>query len=118
MTLTRYCVCIAITSSIYSALQLFKGICDFASGVPQLVFEKVSNYTTFMLDQVIAYLLMSSSSTILVSFDNKITAHQCGKLAAASLVLRVHCYNQLDLLSFAALQGRMRFCFRSSTASF
>ncbi|XP_072960774.1 CASP-like protein 4A4 [Typha angustifolia] len=56
-----YCLSAVIVTSIYSALQLFKSIWDIAfKGV--ILPEKISDYITFFLDQVVAYLLISSSS--------------------------------------------------------
>ncbi|XP_072984158.1 CASP-like protein 4A4 [Typha latifolia] len=57
----RYGLSAVIVTSIYSALQLFKSIWDIAfKGV--ILPEKISDYITFFLDQVVAYLLISSSS--------------------------------------------------------
>ncbi|URE36277.1 hypothetical protein MUK42_29729 [Musa troglodytarum] len=62
----RYCIGATIVASFYSALQLSKGIWDIAfKGFP--VSGKVSDYITFFFDQVVAYLLMSSSSVCLLA---------------------------------------------------
>ncbi|CAM8876880.1 unnamed protein product [Rhodiola kirilowii] len=56
-----YCFVVAILAFGYSALQLIRGIYDIAHR-GFFVTEKVSDYTTFILDQLVAYLLISSCS--------------------------------------------------------
>lgn len=56
-----YCFIVAILAFCYSAFQLFKGICDIAHrGI--LISDMVSDYLSFILDQGVGYLLISSSS--------------------------------------------------------
>ncbi|KAF3448511.1 hypothetical protein FNV43_RR09224 [Rhamnella rubrinervis] len=64
-----YCFIVTILAFVYSAFQLFKGICDIAHrGI--LISDMISDYTSFILDQVlttsmlqlVGYLLVSSSS--------------------------------------------------------
>ncbi|GLT40480.1 hypothetical protein SLA2020_146160 [Shorea laevis] len=56
-----YCFIVALLAFSYSAFQLFKGICDIAHR-GMLISDKVSDYLGFILDQVVGYLLISSSS--------------------------------------------------------
>ncbi|GLU05769.1 hypothetical protein SLE2022_228500 [Rubroshorea leprosula] len=56
-----YCFIVALLAFSYSAFQLFKGICDIAHR-GMLISDKVSDYLSFILDQVVVYLLISSSS--------------------------------------------------------
>ncbi|GKU95309.1 hypothetical protein SLEP1_g8684 [Rubroshorea leprosula] len=56
-----YCFIVALLAFSYSAFQLFKGICDIAHR-GMLISDKVSDYLSFILDQVVGYLLVSSSS--------------------------------------------------------
>lgn len=47
----RYCLTVTILALVYSAFQLFKGICDIAHrGI--LISDQISDYTSFILDQV------------------------------------------------------------------
>ncbi|CAA7018289.1 unnamed protein product [Microthlaspi erraticum] len=56
-----YCFGVAVTGFVYTSLQTFKGVCDIThKGV--LISEPLSDYISFILDQVICYLLVSSSS--------------------------------------------------------
>ncbi|KAK2664637.1 hypothetical protein Ddye_003211 [Dipteronia dyeriana] len=56
-----YCFIVSILSFIYSVFQLFKGICDIAHrGI--LMSDMISDYTSFILDQLVGYVLISSSS--------------------------------------------------------
>ncbi|XP_007040155.2 PREDICTED: CASP-like protein 4A4 isoform X1 [Theobroma cacao] len=56
-----YCFIVAILAFLYAAFQLFKGICDIAHrGI--LISDKSSDYLSFVLDQLVGYLLISSSS--------------------------------------------------------
>lgn len=56
-----YCFVVAILVFLYSVFQLFKGVCDI-SHRGLLVSDKVFDYTSFILDQLVGYLLISSSS--------------------------------------------------------
>lgn len=64
----RYCFIVTILAFVYSAFQLFKGICDIAhKGI--LISDIISDYTSFILDQVVVrnnFLLLFSSSHLLV----------------------------------------------------
>ncbi|XP_015896230.3 CASP-like protein 4A4 isoform X2 [Ziziphus jujuba] len=56
-----YCFIVTILAFAYSAFQLFKGIFDIAhKGI--LMSDLISDYTSFILDQLVGYLLVSSSS--------------------------------------------------------
>ncbi|XP_039036388.1 CASP-like protein 4A4, partial [Hibiscus syriacus] len=56
-----YCFIVASIALLYAALQLFKGVCDIAHrGI--LISDKASDYVSFVLDQLVGYLLVSSAS--------------------------------------------------------
>lgn len=56
-----YCFMITVVAFVYSAFQLFKGVCDISyRGI--LISDRFSDYLSFILDQLVAYLLISSSS--------------------------------------------------------
>ncbi|KAK1297451.1 CASP-like protein [Acorus calamus] len=57
----RYFFSVVVISSMYSVIQLLKSICDIAFK-GRFLKEKVSDHATFILDQLVAYLLISSSS--------------------------------------------------------
>ncbi|XP_075505865.1 CASP-like protein 4A4 [Primulina tabacum] len=57
----RYCFSVNILSFLYTAYQLFKCICDIAHrGI--FISDMVSDYISFIFDQLAGYLLISSSS--------------------------------------------------------
>ncbi|RVW16411.1 CASP-like protein 4A4 [Vitis vinifera] len=59
-----YCLVVTILALTYSAFQLCKGICDIThKGF--LISDRVSDYSSFILDQLVGYLLASSSSVII-----------------------------------------------------
>ncbi|CAL1375399.1 unnamed protein product [Linum trigynum] len=56
-----YCLIVSVLVFVYSALQLFKGVCDMVhSGM--LISDKVSDYMNFLLDQLAVYLVISCLS--------------------------------------------------------
>ncbi|XP_056174262.1 CASP-like protein 4A4 [Syzygium oleosum] len=56
-----YCFIVTVVAFVYSAFQLFKGVCDISyRGI--LISDRFSDYLSFILDQLVAYLLISSSS--------------------------------------------------------
>uniref|UniRef100_A0A7N1A7A8 CASP-like protein n=1 Tax=Kalanchoe fedtschenkoi TaxID=63787 RepID=A0A7N1A7A8_KALFE len=61
-----YCFFVIVLAFGYSALQLIKGIIDVAH-LGFIVSEKVSDYTTFVLDQLVSYLLLSSCSVSILA---------------------------------------------------
>ncbi|XP_043717290.1 CASP-like protein 4A4 [Telopea speciosissima] len=66
----RYSFGVTILASGYSASQLFKGVCDIVhKGL--LISDLVSDYLSFILDNLLCYLLISSSS-MLVSMIQQI----------------------------------------------
>ncbi|KAI3414669.1 CASP-like protein, partial [Psidium guajava] len=56
-----YCFVVTVVAFVYSTFQLFKGVCDISHrGI--LISDRFSDYLSFVLDQLAAYLLISSSS--------------------------------------------------------
>ncbi|XAR55046.1 hypothetical protein NMG60_11030422 [Bertholletia excelsa] len=69
--------------SLYSAYQLFKGICDIAHrGI--LISDMASDYLSFILDQLAGYILVSSSSVTAVAIHRMKSAAKLQKAAAVS----------------------------------
>ncbi|KAF8380292.1 hypothetical protein HHK36_027774 [Tetracentron sinense] len=64
----RYCFIVTILASLYSAFQLFKGICDI-SHRGLLISDMTSDYISFVLDQLVGYLLISSSSVTVLGLE-------------------------------------------------
>ncbi|KAH8521980.1 hypothetical protein POPTR_001G102600v4 [Populus trichocarpa] len=63
-----YCFIASVLVFVYSAFQLFKGICDIAQrGI--LISDMFSDYMSFILDQVAGYLLISSSSVAILAIQ-------------------------------------------------
>ncbi|KAI3501240.1 hypothetical protein L1887_29104 [Cichorium endivia] len=56
---------------VYSAYQLFKGICDISCR-GFLISDKLSDYISFVLDQLAVYLLVSSSSVTTVTISRQL----------------------------------------------
>ncbi|KAK5813280.1 hypothetical protein PVK06_028728 [Gossypium arboreum] len=56
-----YSFIVAILAFLYAALQLFKGISDIAHG-GILISDKTSDYFSFVFDQLMGYLVISSAS--------------------------------------------------------
>lgn len=57
----KYCFIVTVVAFVYSAFQLFKGVCDISHrGI--LISDRFSDCLSFILDQLVAYLLISSSS--------------------------------------------------------
>lgn len=60
-----YCLIVSSLAFLYSAFQVSKGFCDMSGGCDVLrvaISDKVFDYLSFILDQLVAYLLISSSS--------------------------------------------------------
>ncbi|KAF3780246.1 CASP-like protein 4A4 [Nymphaea thermarum] len=113
--------CFALLFCFFAALPLalrwqcstFRGSSAYRS---LLVSEKISDYTTFMLDQVVAYLLMSSSSTLVANATvatatvaNATVMQHCGKLAAASAGMSFFAF---FTIAMSALQSGYKLCKR------
>ncbi|KAJ8766130.1 hypothetical protein K2173_021647 [Erythroxylum novogranatense] len=63
-----YCFIVSILVFLYSAFQLFKGICDIAHrGI--LISDVISDYMSFILDQLEGYLLISSCSVAILTIQ-------------------------------------------------
>ncbi|KAJ0105991.1 hypothetical protein Patl1_18710 [Pistacia atlantica] len=56
-----YCFTVHILAFLYTSFQLFKGICDIAHR-GFLISDMISDYMSFILDQLVGYLLISASS--------------------------------------------------------
>ncbi|XP_065858211.1 CASP-like protein 4A4 [Euphorbia lathyris] len=70
-TKLMYCFVVYILVFVYSAFQLFKGVCDIAHrGI--LISDHVSDYSTFILDQLTGYFLVSSCSVAIMAIQQNI----------------------------------------------
>ncbi|KAK4797377.1 hypothetical protein SAY86_029703 [Trapa natans] len=79
-----YCFIVSIVVFVYSAFQLFKGVCDISyRGI--LISDKFSDYLSFTLDQMVAYLLISSSSLGIEAIRQAETASPLWKAAIISV---------------------------------
>lgn len=59
MYIYRYCFGVAVTGLVYTSLQTFKGVCDITHrGI--LISEPLSDYISFILDQVLFSVLLAS----------------------------------------------------------
>ncbi|CAL9203001.1 unnamed protein product [Musa hybrid cultivar] len=103
----RYCIVATIIASLYCALQLFKGIWNIAfKGF--IVPEKVSDYITFFWDQVVAYLLMSSSSVCLLATQ----LNTPSRFRAAAIVSTTASFAAFLAVAASALLAGYRLCKR------
>ncbi|XXG83111.1 hypothetical protein AAC387_Pa10g0945 [Persea americana] len=83
----RYCLSISILASVYSALQLLKGIHDIAFR-GRYISDNICDYITFFMDQLMAYLLISSSSASAPSIG-QILRITLKKIAITSVIMSV-----------------------------
>ncbi|WCJ26210.1 hypothetical protein M5689_008045 [Euphorbia peplus] len=66
-----YCFVVYVLVFVYSAFQVFKGVCDIAhQGIP--ISDMVSDYSSFALDQLTGYLLVSSCSVAILTIQQQI----------------------------------------------
>ncbi|KAJ4712982.1 CASP-like protein [Melia azedarach] len=82
-----YCFIVNILACVYSFSQLSKGICDIAHrGI--LISDMTSDYISFILDQLVVYLLISSSSVAIpVIQDIQQTASSIWRAAIISTTM-------------------------------
>uniref|UniRef100_A0A2C9WAD4 CASP-like protein n=1 Tax=Manihot esculenta TaxID=3983 RepID=A0A2C9WAD4_MANES len=69
-----YCFIVYTLVFVYSALQLFKGVCDMEHR-GMIISDLISDYLSFILDQLLGYLLISSCSVAILD------AQQISKIA-------------------------------------
>ncbi|MQL94133.1 hypothetical protein Taro_026787 [Colocasia esculenta] len=91
----RYWISATIISSLYSALQLCKGIRDIAFR-GSIISDKMSDYITSFLDQIVAYLLLSSSSVVVLA-----TKHIKSKSFKSVLIVS-NCFSIIAFLVVAS----------------
>ncbi|KAL9433603.1 hypothetical protein AB3S75_028434 [Citrus x aurantiifolia] len=78
-----YSFTVDILAFAYSSFQLFKGICDIAHrGI--IIPDKISDYISFILDQLMGYLLISSSSVAIPVIQDIDQMHSLWKAAIVS----------------------------------
>ncbi|XP_068638453.1 CASP-like protein 4A4 [Aristolochia californica] len=103
----RYAVCATLLSSLYSAFQLFKSICDVALR-GHVVSDMVYDYVTFILDQLVAYLLISSSSVSVSATERTMGA----KLKAAAVASVCMSFTAFVAMAICSLFSGYKLCKR------
>uniref|UniRef100_A0A803R3G6 CASP-like protein n=2 Tax=Cannabis sativa TaxID=3483 RepID=A0A803R3G6_CANSA len=79
-----YCFTITMVAFAYSVFQLFKGILEIADkGI--IMSDMVSDYTSFIVDQLLVYLLISSSSVAVPAIKNMESSSSLWKASIVSL---------------------------------
>ncbi|KMZ62091.1 hypothetical protein ZOSMA_48G00100 [Zostera marina] len=68
LSVFRYLITISIIVSVYSGVQVFTCIKEMSDFERLFFSEKTWDYTTFIFDQVLAYLLISSFSVAVTAF--------------------------------------------------
>ncbi|GJY80850.1 retrotransposon protein, putative, ty1-copia subclass [Tanacetum coccineum] len=91
-----YSIVITSLAFIYSAYQLFKGVSDIAFKAI-LISDKTSDYTSFILDQLAGYLLVSCSSVTAVTIHRQLESSTSLQKAAIVSV----CMSLAALLTIA-----------------
>ncbi|EEF51132.1 CASP-like protein 4A4 [Ricinus communis] len=71
---------------VYSAFQLFKGVCDIAHrGI--LISDMVSDYLSFILDQLVGYLLISCCSVAILAIQQISRSASLWKATIVSIIM-------------------------------
>ncbi|KAL4178773.1 hypothetical protein AMTRI_Chr13g116800 [Amborella trichopoda] len=95
----RYSVGVCMVASFYSLTQLVKGIWDIAS-ISILIPDAIYDCLTFPLDQLVCYLLISSSSAAMpATIDENDRGTMLGKLATASLTMSFLAFLSMAILA-------------------
>ncbi|RZC72950.1 hypothetical protein C5167_048435 [Papaver somniferum] len=103
-----YCFIVSILASIYSAYQLFKGVCDIAYRA-RFISDKMSDYSSFILDQLVAYLLISSSSILVLTIHRIIPTTSVWKSAVVSASMSCITF---VIIAISTLQSGYKLCKR------
>ncbi|KAI3964236.1 hypothetical protein MKX01_026381 [Papaver californicum] len=103
-----YCFIVSILASIYSAYQLFKGVCDIAYRA-RFVSDNISDYSSFILDQLVAYLLISSSSILVLIIHRIIPTTSVWKSEVVSASMSCITF---VIIAISTLQSGYKLCKR------
>ncbi|KAG2330489.1 hypothetical protein Bca52824_001669 [Brassica carinata] len=105
-----YCFGVAVTGLVYTSLQTFKGVCDITHrGV--LISEPLSDYISFILDQVICYLLVSSSS-VAIAWIQHANGDAIKTLQNNSIVSASMAFSAFLVLALSSLLSGYKLCKR------
>ncbi|KAF5729956.1 CASP-like protein [Tripterygium wilfordii] len=103
-----YCFIVSILAFIYSAFQLFKGVCDIAHrGI--FISDMISDYMSFILDQLIGYLLISSSSVAILAVRQ---IEQSSSLWKAAIISDIMSFSTFLVIATSAILSGYRLCKR------
>ncbi|KAL2544075.1 CASP-like protein 4A4 [Forsythia ovata] len=103
-----YCFIVNILTFLYAAYQLFKGICDIAhKGV--FISDAVSDYTSFIFDQLAGYLLISSTSVAVPVIQQMDHSTSLWKAATVSVCMS---FAVFLIIAISALLSGYKFCKR------
>ncbi|KAK1586389.1 hypothetical protein Q3G72_002104 [Acer saccharum] len=103
-----YCFVVSILSFIYSCFQLFKGICDFAhTGI--LISDRISDITSFILDKLVGYVLISSSSMAIPVIRH---AQLTGSLRRAAIISTTISFVTFLILATCTILSGYKLCKR------
>ncbi|KAF3773052.1 CASP-like protein 4A4 [Nymphaea thermarum] len=102
-SLSRYPQIVVAKALAYSTCQLLKDLYEIAKK-KLLVAEVFSDYTTFIIDQLMAYLLVSSCSTLsILASDSAMASDGCRRMVAVALATSLCTF--LSLAISAVLSG-------------
>ncbi|CAF2042804.1 hypothetical protein BRARA_I02305 [Brassica rapa] len=105
-----YCFGVAVTGLVYTSLQTFKGVCDITHrGI--LISEPLSDYISFILDQVICYLLVSSSS-LAIAWIQHANSDSVKTLRNNSIVSASMAFSAFLVLALSSLLSGYKLCKR------
>ncbi|KAL9286457.1 CASP-like protein 4A4 [Arabidopsis thaliana] len=105
-----YCFGVAVIGFVYTSLQTFKGVCDITHrGV--LISEPLSDYISFIFDQVICYLLVSSSS-VAIAWIQHINEDAIKTLRNNSIVSVSMSFSAFSVLTLSGLLSGYKLCKR------
>ncbi|EXC34098.1 hypothetical protein L484_010555 [Morus notabilis] len=103
-----YCLTATMLAFAYSLFQLFKGILEIADrGI--LMSDMVSDYTSFTLDQLLVYLLVSSSSAAIPAIKR---IERSSQLWKASIVSVSFSFATFLVIAICALLSGYKLCKR------
>ncbi|KAF8097000.1 hypothetical protein N665_0297s0011 [Sinapis alba] len=105
-----YCFGVAVIGFVYASLQTFKGVCDITHrGV--LISEPLADYISFILDQVICYLLVSSSS-VAIAWIQHANGDAIKTLQNNSIVSASMAFSAFLVLALSSLLSGYKLCKR------
>lgn len=103
-----YCLTATMLAFAYSLFQLFKGILEIADkGI--LLSDMVSDYTSFILDQLLVYLLVSSSSAAISAIER---IERSSQLWKASIVSVSFSFATFMVIAICSLLSGYKLCKR------